>query len=175
MYHTMILFKTNGPVKIHIQWTITKSMYSRLQLWLVLRTVVVTSACLIPSFHCPSSHWISLRMLWISKKKEWDLPPSQNWVLSLMVIIYIVLFNEPASFIKTSLYKDLITEIYLFWHIDNIIGTHGGKRRVFGAWGWIFGDIVHRFTTSRVWIHNKCSWAFFFTISLFFMIYQITN
>lgn len=132
MYHAMILFKTNGPVKIHIQWTITKSVYSRLQLWLVLRTVVVTSACLIPSFHCPSSHWISPRMLWNIKEKRVRFT-TENWVLSLMVIIYIVLFNEPASFIKTSLYKDLITEIYLFWHIDNIIGTHGGKRR--DLWG----------------------------------------
>lgn len=174
MYHTMILFKTNGPVKIHIQWTITKSMYSRLQLWLVLRTVVVTSACLIPSFHCPSSRWISPRMLWNIKEKRVRFTTESE-------LSFITRGNHFYRFIQWTcifnkdLIKDLITEIHLFWHIDNIIGTHGGKRRVYGAWGWIFGDIVHRFTTSRVWIHNKCSWAFFFTISLFFMIYQITN
>lgn len=131
----MVLFKTNGPVKIHIQCIITKSVYSLFPLWLDLRTVVVTSACLIPSFHCPSSHWISPRMLWNIKEKR------------------VRFTNEPLPrftthhscfdhFITFLLTRDLIRNISMSWHSDNITGTHGGRRR--DLWGMGLNFWWHR-------------------------------
>lgn len=102
----MVLFKTNGPVKIHIQCIITKSVYSLFPLWLDLRTVVVTSACLIPSFHCPSSHWISPRMLWNIKEKEWGLPMNLYRGLQLIIVVLIILL-----IINNDLMMDLIRNI----------------------------------------------------------------
>lgn len=115
MYQTMILFKTNGPVKIHIQWTITKSMYSRLQLWLVLRTVVVTSACLIPSFHCPSSRWISPRMLWNIKEKRVRFTTESELSFITHGNHFYRFIQQTCTFYK-DLIKDLITDSSVLTH-----------------------------------------------------------